>query len=108
MNRVVCGYTYHHNNTHHYYSHYTHIRRNIMSNPYEMRYDIYNSAKDRLMEQYHQDHALWQDHQEWKREQETEGHTITVECDVPSRPQFPTHEDIVEEAKKIYSFVSTQ
>ena len=79
-----------------------------MSNPYEMRYDIYNSAKDRLMDQYHQDHALWQDFQEWMRGCEQEGHTVTLECPVSSRPKFPDHEDIVAEAKKIYSFVSTQ
>ena len=79
-----------------------------MSNPYEMRYDIYQTAKDRLMDKFYQDHEIWKDFQEWKREQEHEGHTVTIECVVPTRPQYPTHEDIVDEAKKIYSFVSTQ
>ena len=80
----------------------------MTTNPYEMRYDIYNAARDRLMDQYHQDHALWQDFEHWKREQESEGHTVTTKCDIPSRPKFPSHENIVAEATKIYSFVSTQ
>ena len=38
-----------------------------MANPYELRYDIYQQASQRLMDKFHQDHALWQDFEEWKR-----------------------------------------
>ena len=76
-----------------------------MKNPYELRYDIYNTAKERLMDEYYQDNGEWQSFQEWKREQELEGVTITATCEVKSRPQFPTHEEILVEAEKIYHFV---
>jgi len=76
-----------------------------MKNPYELRYDIYNTAKDRLMDRYYQDNSLWESFQDWKREQEAEGSSVTATCAVKVRPQFPTHEDILEEAEKIYEFV---
>ena len=76
-----------------------------MKNPYELRYDIYNTAKDRLMDKYFQDTSEWQEFQGWKRDQEAEGIEVTATCDVKTRPQFPTHEQILNEAEKIYSFV---
>jgi hypothetical protein len=76
-----------------------------MANPYELRYDIYQQASQRLMDKFYQDHALWQDFDSWKREREADGDTITATCPVGSRPKFPTHEDILCEAEKIYSFV---
>ena len=76
-----------------------------MANPYELRYDIYNTAKDRLMDKYFQDNALWQDFDCWKREQESDGATINATCPVKVRPQFPIHEEILVEAEKIYKFV---
>ena len=76
-----------------------------MANPYELRYDIYQQASQRLMEEYHQDHALWQDFDFWKRDQEAEGNTVTAICPVKVRPDFPTHEEILVEAEKIYNFV---
>ena len=39
-----------------------------MANPYELRYDIYQQASQRLMDKFYQDHALWQDFEEWKRD----------------------------------------
>ena len=74
-------------------------------NPYELRYDIYNTAKDRLMDKFYQDTSEWQSFHEWKREQEAEGASVTATCSVKVRPQFPTHEQILEEAEKIYDFV---
>ena len=76
-----------------------------MANPYELRYDIYQQASQRLMDKFYQDHALWQDFEEWKREREADGDTVTATCPVKSRPEFPTHEDILQEAEKIYTFV---
>ena len=76
-----------------------------MKNPYELRYDIYNTAKDRLMDRYYHDNGEWQSFQEWKREQEAGGNKVTAIPSVPSRPSYPTHEEILEEAEKIYTFV---
>ena len=76
-----------------------------MSNPYELRYEIYQQAQQRLMDKFYQDHALWQDFDCWKREQEQEGGKVTAICPVEVRPEFPTHEEILIEANKIYDFV---
>ena len=76
-----------------------------MANPYELRYDIYNTAKDRLMDKYFQDNSVWQDFGAWKREMEQDGGNVTATCEVKTRPQFPTHEHILVEAEKIYKFV---
>jgi len=74
-------------------------------NPYELRYEIYQQAQSRLMDKFYQDHALWQDFEEWKRDKEADGNKITATCSVKIRPPFPTHENILEEAEKIYDFV---
>ncbi len=74
-------------------------------NPFELRYEIYQAAKDRLMDKYYQNNSVWQDFDQWKREVELEGGTVTAVCPVKLRPQFPTHEQILEEAEKIYDFV---
>ena len=74
-------------------------------NPYELRYEIYQQAESRLVDKYHQDHNVWQDFQCWKREQESEGVTVNSTCEIKVRPEFPTHEQILNEAEKIYDFV---
>ncbi len=74
-------------------------------NPYELRYDIYNTARDRLMDKYFQDNNEWQDFANWKRDREAEGDKITAVSPVAVRPSFPSHEEILVEAEKIYDFV---
>ena len=74
-------------------------------NPYELRYEIYQQASGRLMDKYYQEHSMWQDFVMWQREFEAEGGTVTATCPVEVRPEFPTHEQILEEAEKIYDFV---
>jgi hypothetical protein len=76
-----------------------------MANPYELRYDIYQNASQRLMDKFYQDHTIWQDFDCWKRDQEADGNTVTSVCSVKIRPAFPTHEEILVEAEKIYDFV---
>ena len=74
-------------------------------NPYELRYEIYQQAQGRLMDRYFQDHALWDGFDCWKRDLEADGGTVTAVSPIKVRPQFPTHEQILEEAEKIYDFV---
>ena len=76
-----------------------------MANPYELRYNIYQEAKQLLMDKFYQSHSLWQDFEDWKREQELEGATVTAKSPVAIQPEFPTHEEILVEAEKIYEFV---
>jgi len=74
-------------------------------NPYELRYDIYNTARDRLMDKYFQENSEWQDFANWKRDREAEGDKITAVPPAAERPMFPSHEEILVEANKIYNFV---
>jgi len=76
-----------------------------MANPYELRYEIYQQATNRLMDKWQNDHSVWEQFEEWKREQEADGNTITAVSPVPKRPKFPEHEEIMVETEKIYKFV---
>ena len=76
-----------------------------MANPYELRYDIYQQAQQRLMDKFPQEHELWQDFDCWKREQEADGNTVTAVSPISERPKFPSHEEIIIETEKIYKFV---
>jgi len=76
-----------------------------MANPYELRYEIYQQAQQRMMDKFYQDHEQWSNFEEWKRDREAEGDNITAVSPVPIRPAFPSHEEILVEANKIYDFV---
>jgi len=65
-----------------------------MSTPYDLRFSIYNQAQERLMAKYYSDLDVWRI---WKEQEK--------DCD---RPVFPTHEQILEEAEKIYEFVQNK
>ena len=71
-----------------------------MTNPYELRYDIYQQARSTLMDKFHSDHALWEN---WQFDEQ-----VTGECPIGERPSFPTHEEVLVEAENIYEFVKTQ
>ena len=81
---------------------------NNNNNPYRLRYEIYQQAQQLLMDEFYQDHSLWQDFDCWKRDVEASGIKVTATCPIKTRPKFPVHEDILTEAEKIYDFVKTQ
>jgi len=68
-----------------------------MANPYELRYDIYQNARQVLMDKFYNDHQVWND---WQFDEQAQG-----ECPVKERPKFPAHEEVLVEAEKIYDFV---
>jgi len=70
-----------------------------MSNPYELRYSIYNDAKSGLMDKFYNDYEVWNN---W---QFADPAGRYGECPITERPEVPTHELILVEAEKIYSFV---
>ncbi len=84
---------------------HTHKGDMIMANPYELRYEIYQQAQQRLTDEFYQEHSLWQDFEDWKRDREAEGNTVSVKSPVSCRPKFPNHDQILVEAEKIYEFV---
>jgi len=68
-----------------------------MANPYELRYSIYNDAKQGLMEKFYNDYEVWNN---WQFDAQAPG-----DCPITKRPEVPTHEEVLEEAEKIYEFV---
>jgi hypothetical protein len=76
-----------------------------MANPYELRYDIYQNAQNRLMDKFHNEHDMWHQFEDWKRDREADGDVITAVSPVAKRPKFPEHEEVLVEAEKIYKFV---
>ena len=76
-----------------------------MANPYELRYYIYQQAQHRLIDKFHNEHDMWHLFEEWKRDREADGDTVSATSPVPQRPDFPSHEQILVEAEKIYEFV---
>ena len=76
-----------------------------MANPYELRWDIYQQAQNRLTEKFHNEHDMWHQFEDWKRDREADGDVIIAVSPVTERPKFPEHEEVLIEAEKIYSFV---
>jgi len=70
-----------------------------MTNPYELRYDIYNNARTALTDKFYNDYEVWNN---WQFAEPTGRYG---ECPVKERPVLPTHEEVLVEAEKIYSFV---
>jgi len=66
-----------------------------MANPYELRFDMYNTALDRLKESYYSK-------VEKNREEREEGKVILDE------PVFPTPSNAIAEAEQIMTFVNGQ
>ena len=65
-----------------------------MSNPFELRFNIYRQSEERLLQKYYSDVSIWEAGKE--------------RGENSSRPIFPTHETILAEAEKIYAFVQTK
>ena len=55
----------------------------MSKNPYELRYEIYQQAQQRVMDKYYQDHEIWANYEEWKRDREAEGEVIKARPAVP-------------------------
>jgi hypothetical protein len=66
-------------------------------NPYELRFDIFHSAQQRKMDEYYE--SMTDYRQAWNLSQE--GRSV----DVPVRPEFPTLDEVFNEAYRIKAFV---
>ncbi len=71
------------------------------SNPYTLRFDIWQEAKQSLMDRFYNDFEVWNN---WQ----FGGEEMTGDCPVAERPICPTAEQVQEEAEKIYAFVQTK
>ena len=73
-----------------------------MANPYELRYEIYQQARQSLMDKFYNDYEVWNN---W---QFAEPAGRYGECPVIERPEIPMHEEVLVEAEKIYDFVQNK
>ncbi len=69
--------------------------------PFNLRFDVYQEARQNLMDRYYSDHEVWTN---WNC---TSGE-CSGECPVGSRPEVPSTEEILVEAEKVYEFVCTK
>lgn len=67
-------------------------------NAYEIRTEILNMAKGFVMDRFHTQQNKWQE--STSRHPET-GQLLSTK----DAPEYPTSNDILQEAKKLYSFV---
>ena len=77
------------------FSHTQHIERNKM-NPFELRFSVFNTAKDLMVKQHEANLATW----------EVLNKTSKEVTDLA--PKFPTMEEIIDKAIEINTFVSGQ
>ena len=70
-------------------------------NAYEIRTEILGMAQGFVMDKFHNKHQKWLD--------STDKHPETVAIlYVGDSPKYPTSDDILREAEKLYSFVDTK
>ena len=67
-------------------------------NAYEIRTEILGMAQGFVMDKFHNKHQKWQD--STSRHPET-GQLLSIK----DAPEYPSSDDILQEAEKLYSFV---
>jgi hypothetical protein len=72
--------------------------------PYSLRFEVYQEARQNLMDRFHTDHEVWT---AWTFASEDDRSTMG-NCPVEKRPSVPSNNEILEEAEKIYNFVCTK
>ncbi len=70
------------------------------NNPYALRANLLSQAEGILMQRYHKEHDRVEQHMHLSLERDK-----TFDIKTVTYPTFPTTEDIIAEAEKLYSFV---
>jgi len=74
---------------------------NTNKNAYEIRTEILGMAQGFVMDKFHNKHQKWQDSTD--RHPESGAILSTIDS-----PDYPTSDDILREAEKLYSFVESK
>ena len=74
----------------------THNTQEIYMNPFELRFSVFNTAKDLMVKQHEANMAAWEVLNKTSKEA------------VELAPKFPTMEEIIDKAIEINTFVSGQ
>ena len=75
----------------------------MSATPYELRAQLLRQAEGILMHRYQVEHDKIRENTHLKRDKDP-----TFDVDSVSYPNFPTTEDIINEAEKLYKFVQTK
>ena len=75
----------------------------MSATPYELRARLLQQAEGILMTRYQIEHHKVRENLHMKRDKDP-----SIDIDSVSYPSYPTTEDIIEEAKKLYNFVQTK
>ena len=75
---------------------FTHTHRKKKMNPFELRFSIFNTAKDLMIKQHEANLATWEVINKTTKEAEE------------LAPKFPTMEEIIDKAIEINTFISGQ
>ena len=73
----------------------------LETNPYELRFSIWQEAKSSLMDRFYNNFEVWNN---WN----LDDNTMSGECPITERPVCPLADEIRVEAEKIYVFVQTK
>ena len=74
----------------------THNTQEIYMNPFELRFSVFNTAKDLMVKQHEANMAAWEVLNKTSKEA------------IELAPKFPTMEEIIDKAIEINTFVSGQ
>jgi hypothetical protein len=75
----------------------------MSATPYELRAQLLQQAEGILMTRYQIEHDQIRENLHMKRDKDP-----MFDVDTVRYPSYPTTEDIIEEAKKLYNFVQTK
>ena len=75
----------------------------MSATPYELRAQLLQQAEGILMTRYQIEHDKIRENVHLKRDKDP-----TFDVDTVTYPTFPTTEDIINEAEKLYKFVQTK
>ena len=75
----------------------------MSATPYELRAQLLRQAEGILMTRYQVEHDKVRENTHLKRDKDP-----TFDVDTVTYPKFPTTEDIINEAEKLYRFVQTK
>ena len=75
----------------------------MSNNPYALRANLLSQAEGILMQRYQMEHERVTQHMHLSLDRDK-----TFDVNTVTYPKFPTTEDIIAEAEKLYNFVQTK
>lgn len=78
-------------------------------NPYEVRLEVLKTAKDLVLERYHQEKEVWEQlEKKFNLNLDLEQRKSLVKDYAYSAPHFPSEKNVLEAARELYTFVTSK